>query len=56
MGHMSLTILPEHVDSVKAVVAATNNTNLLRGREYVTLAVQLGDPTEFELVARCPTP
>src|ERR1035437_1929984 len=33
-----------------------NVNNLLRGTEYVTLAVQPGDPTELELVARCPTP
>src|SRR5450756_1779697 len=33
-----------------------NANNLLRGTEYVTLAVQPGDPTQFELVARCPTP
>ena len=33
-----------------------NVNNLLRGTEYVTLAWQHGDPTELELVARCPTP
>ena len=33
-----------------------NANNVLRGTEYVTLAVQPGDPTELELVARCPTP
>jgi hypothetical protein len=33
-----------------------NVNNLLRGTEYVTLAVQPGDPTQLELVARCPTP
>ena len=33
-----------------------NVNNLLRGTEYVTLAVQPGDPVELELVARCPTP
>ena len=33
-----------------------NVNNLLRGTEYVTLAGQPGDPTELELVARCPTP
>ena len=32
-----------------------NVNNLLRGTEYVTLAVQPGDPTELELVARCST-
>ena len=30
--------------------------NLLRDTEYVTLAVQPGDPAELELVAHCPTP
>jgi hypothetical protein len=33
-----------------------NANNLLRDTEYVTLAGQPGDPTELELVARCPTP
>jgi hypothetical protein len=33
-----------------------NVNNLLRGTEYVTLAAQPGDPTELELVARCPSP
>jgi hypothetical protein len=33
-----------------------NANNLLRGTEDVTLAAQPGDPTELELVARCPTP
>ena len=33
-----------------------NVNNLLRGTEYVTLAVQPGDPVELELVARCATP
>ena len=33
-----------------------NVNNLLRGTEYITLAVQPGDPTELELVARCPAP
>ena len=33
-----------------------NANNLLRGTEYVTLAVQPGDPTQLEVVARCPTP
>jgi hypothetical protein len=33
-----------------------NLNNLLRGTEYVTLAAQPGDPTDLELVARCPTP
>jgi hypothetical protein len=33
-----------------------NVNNLLRGTEYVTIAGQPGDPTELELVARCPTP
>jgi hypothetical protein len=33
-----------------------NVNNLLRGTESVTLAVQPGDPTELELVARCPAP
>ena len=30
--------------------------NLLRDTEFVTLAVQPGDPAELELVAQCPTP
>ena len=30
--------------------------NLLRDTEYVTLAVQPGDPAELDLVAHCPTP
>jgi hypothetical protein len=33
-----------------------NVNNLLRDTEYVTLAVQPGDPTELLLVARCPSP
>ncbi len=33
-----------------------NVNNLLRDTEYVTLAVQSGDPTQLELVARCPSP
>jgi hypothetical protein len=33
-----------------------NVNNLLRGTDYVTLAGQPGDPTELELMARCPTP
>jgi hypothetical protein len=33
-----------------------NVNNLLRGTEYVTFAVQSGDPAELELVARCPSP
>src|ERR1017187_8581877 len=33
-----------------------NVNNLLRDTEYVTLAVQPGDPTQLELVARCPSP
>ena len=32
-----------------------NVNNLLRDTEYVTLAVQPGDPTQLELVARCPS-
>lgn len=33
-----------------------NVNNLLRGAEYVTLALHPGDPTQLEMVARCPTP
>ncbi len=33
-----------------------NVNNLLRVAEYATLAAQPGDPAEFELAARCPTP
>jgi hypothetical protein len=33
-----------------------NVNNLLRGTEYVTLAVQPGDPTQLDVVARCATP
>src|ERR1019366_8045172 len=33
-----------------------NVNNLLRDIEYVTLAVQPGDPTQLALVARCPSP
>ena len=33
-----------------------NVNNLLSGTEYVTLVVEPGDPTQLELVARCPTP
>ena len=33
----------------------SNLNNLLRDTEYVTLSVQPVDPTEIELVARCPT-
>jgi hypothetical protein len=33
-----------------------NVNNLLRDTQYVTLAVQPGDPAEFDLVAQCPTP
>src|ERR1019366_8819342 len=33
-----------------------NVNNLLRDTEYVTLAVQPGDPTQLALVARCPSP
>jgi hypothetical protein len=33
-----------------------NVNNLLRDTAYVTLAVQPVDPTELDLVARCPTP
>ena len=33
-----------------------NVNNLLRDAEYVTLAVQPGDPAELALVAQCPTP
>jgi hypothetical protein len=34
----------------------SNANNLMRDTQYVTLAVQPGDPTELELVAHCPTP
>src|ERR1039457_190715 len=33
-----------------------NVNNLLRGVEYVTLALDPGDPADLQLVARCPTP
>jgi hypothetical protein len=33
-----------------------NVNNLLRGAEYVTLALDPGDPADLQLVARCPTP
>ena len=33
-----------------------NINNLLRGTEYVTLGAEPGDPSNLELVARCPTP
>jgi hypothetical protein len=33
-----------------------NFNNLLRGAEYVTLALDPGDPADLQLVARCPTP
>jgi hypothetical protein len=33
-----------------------NVNNLLRDTQYVTLAVQPGDPAELDLVAQCPTP
>jgi hypothetical protein len=33
-----------------------NVNNLLRGAEYVTLALDPGDPAHLQLVARCPTP
>jgi hypothetical protein len=33
-----------------------NVNNLLRDTQFVTLAVQPGDPAELELVAHCPTP
>jgi hypothetical protein len=33
-----------------------NVNNLLRDAEFVTFAVQSGDPAELELAARCPTP
>jgi len=32
-----------------------NVNNLLRGAEYVTLALDPGDPSDLRLVARCPT-
>jgi hypothetical protein len=33
-----------------------NVNNLLRGAEYVTLALEPGDPADLQVVARCPTP
>ena len=33
-----------------------NVNNLLRGVEYVTLALDPGDPADLQLVAHCPTP
>ena len=30
--------------------------NLLRDTDYVTLAIQPGDPAELDLMAHCPTP
>jgi hypothetical protein len=33
-----------------------NVNNLLRNAEYVTLALDPGDPADLQLVARCPTP
>ena len=33
-----------------------NLNNLLRDAEYVTLALEPGDPADLQLVARCPTP
>ena len=33
-----------------------NVNNLLRDTDYVTLAVQPGDPAELDLIAQCPTP
>ncbi len=33
-----------------------NLNNLLRGTEFVTLALNPGDPADLRLVARCPTP
>jgi hypothetical protein len=33
-----------------------NVNNLLRDTQYITLAVQPGDPAELDLVAQCPTP
>ena len=33
-----------------------NVNNLLRGAEYVTLAIDPGDPVNLRLLARCPTP
>src|ERR1017187_4860806 len=33
-----------------------NVNNLLRDAEYVTLALDPGDPADLQLVARCPTP
>ena len=33
-----------------------NVNNLMRGAEYVTLALDPGDPADLQLVARCPTP
>jgi hypothetical protein len=33
-----------------------NVNNLLRGAEYVTLALDPADPADLQLVARCPTP
>ena len=34
----------------------TNANNLLRGAEWVTLAVDPADPVDLQLVAQCPTP
>ena len=34
----------------------SNVNNLLRDTEYVTLALSAGDPAQFDLSARCPTP
>lgn len=34
----------------------SNVNNLLRGVDYVTLALQLGDPAEFRVVAYCTAP
>jgi hypothetical protein len=33
-----------------------NVNNLLRDTEFVTIAVQPGDPSDFQLVAQCPSP
>src|ERR1035441_2820354 len=33
-----------------------NVNNLLRGAEYITFALDPGDPADLQLVARCPTP
>ena len=33
----------------------SNLNNLLRDTEYITLAVQLGDPIELDITAQCPT-